>query len=569
MNFLTTLLEQYYLMEKLEDVIKNNPLIDEHIIRGYHANALPDGNKSDKLLNHVLKLHRAGEITPDRAHELKPHLTALHLSNQLNRIQTLKTLDDHKNATVGMNTITKKERVDVNTPVVYEDNNIVVKQHLNHESAIKGARLHPKNPMYKKTSEHGKAQWCVSLDNENGKHHFNYYTENGNDPMYTIHNKDTKRLTAFIANPNAGEHDLEIRDEQDKQLRPYQVLVDNKGLINTKVGDFVKEHYPDHVPVAYALLKARESAKHIKTLSQLNDAINGNNTYLKSELLNHPLLNEHHITKILNDHYPSPEHIISPLTDNLDNLVNHPLLNEHHITKILDANKDRMHKLVGDVELMGDVEVTNLEHLINHPKFNDNHRLQIINMPESKDKYDNALVAAKNFVLGHKSTDSAFITKMLDKHIPSNGGVLEGMMIADNPNVNEGHITQALASKSPYLRKFAIMHKYANEDQIMDTLKNDPDYLVRSEAIQHNKANLDHVNIAMQDPNESVRAHALHNRHANLDHIKSGLKDPSGTVRGYALSSPLITKELAAPFINDPSPFAAEKARDVMGVPKV
>ena len=113
MNFITTLLEQYNLMESLDSIIKANPNIPEQTIRDYHQHALPDGNKSDRVLNHVLKMHRNGEITPDRAAELKPHLTALHLSNQLNKISSLKTLDDHKNATVGMNTTTKKERVDI------------------------------------------------------------------------------------------------------------------------------------------------------------------------------------------------------------------------------------------------------------------------------------------------------------------------------------------------------------------------------------------------------------------------------------------------------------------------
>ena len=77
--------------------MKDNPHIPEQTIRGYHQNALPDNNKSDRLLNHVLKLHNAGEITPDRASELKPPLTALHNTKQLGKLSQLKTLADHTN----------------------------------------------------------------------------------------------------------------------------------------------------------------------------------------------------------------------------------------------------------------------------------------------------------------------------------------------------------------------------------------------------------------------------------------------------------------------------------------
>ena len=215
MNFLTTLLEQYSIMESLDSVIKSNPNIPEQTIRAYHQHALPDGNKSDKLLSHVLKMHKAGEITPDRAAELKPHLTALHLANQLNKISSLKTLGDHKKATVGMNTTTKKERVDVNTPILPSPNNLIVREHLNHESAVKGAILHPENPMFNKTSEKGKASWCLSADNAAGAQHFSDYTEEGNNPLYTIFNKDNKRVTALVANGKNSADSLEIRDEKD------------------------------------------------------------------------------------------------------------------------------------------------------------------------------------------------------------------------------------------------------------------------------------------------------------------------------------------------------------------
>jgi len=554
MTFYYTLLEHYQLMESLESTIKSNPHIPESIIRGYHSTALPDNNKNDRLLSHVLKLHKSGNITPDSAHLLKPHLTALAATNQLHQLKNLNTLDDHVNATKDImdKSITKKERVDINTPIIADTPDILVRQHLNHESAVKGAMMHPKNPMYNKTNEKGKAQWCLSVDDENGKAHFNHYTNNSEHPLYTIHNKKTKRVTAFVANPykegfeDSFDDTLEMRDENDHYLYPHQLLANNPGLEHTVVGDFFKAHHPEEVNLAHSITNAQEVTKHFKTLDQINKVLDGNDIYLKDSLINHPLFNEHHITKLLdtNENDTSYTHAKSIQYK----LINHPSFNEHHIAKSLDK--------IGNS--MGDFY--HMQRLMGHPKFNDTHRLQVINDTRNDSEFQDIKVS----VLSHKGTNSNFITNILDKDIDRNNAYRTAMMISNNPNVDHSHITQALKSTSGYLRRFAIGHKHASEDDITDRLENDPDYEVRQAAIQHEKATLDHVNKAMQDPADSVRADALHSKHATIDHIKAGLKDPSPTVRGYALKSPLITKELAAPLLNDTSPFVAEKARKAM-----
>ncbi len=49
------LLVETYIIESLNSVIKDTKDIPEDIIRQYYSNALPDNNKSDRLLQHVLK----------------------------------------------------------------------------------------------------------------------------------------------------------------------------------------------------------------------------------------------------------------------------------------------------------------------------------------------------------------------------------------------------------------------------------------------------------------------------------------------------------------------------------
>lgn len=58
------LIEYNILLESLDSIIKQTKDIDPDTIKMYHKYALPDNNKSDRLLNHVLKMHRKGELKP-------------------------------------------------------------------------------------------------------------------------------------------------------------------------------------------------------------------------------------------------------------------------------------------------------------------------------------------------------------------------------------------------------------------------------------------------------------------------------------------------------------------------
>jgi len=455
MTFYYTLLEHYQLMESLESTIKSNPHIPESIIRGYHSNALPDNNKNDRLLSHVLKMHKTGSITPESAHLLKPHLTALAATNRLNKLKELNTLDDHVNATKDImdKSITKKERIDINTPIIADTPDILVRQHLNHESAVKGAMMHPENPMYNKTNEKGKAQWCLSVGGEDGEEHFDHYTENGKNPMYTVFNKKTKKLSAIVAIPPKGRIDLEVRGEADKKIYPPVFLANNKGLIDTPVGAFFQKYYPEHVKNSYKVISAQDTVKHITTLPELNTAFKGNNEYLKTRLLNHPLLQSHHITDLLK-HKLDPEysHIVA------NKIINHPLLQSHHITDLLKHN---LNEYACEVVNNEDPEhITTLSKIVKHPKFNNDHRLQILENCNAR------FADIRNTIATDKSADSSFINTVLDKY-KNDPKILVPILIG-NPNVNEGHITQALQSPNEEIRAAAsaLLNKNANRTHV-------------------------------------------------------------------------------------------------------
>ena len=454
MNFITTLLEQYKLMESLDSVIKSNPAIPEQTIRTYHQHSLPDGNKSDKLLSHVLKLHKAGEITPDRAAELKPHLTALHLSNQLNKISSLKTLDDHKNATVGMNTDTKKERIITNTPTIYDTDDILVKQHLNHESAIKGAALHPKNPVRNRTNEPGKASWCVSVDDTQGKEHFDKYTEKGTHPLYTIHNKKTKRTTAFVADPERTY--LEIRDERDELKSPYHLIVNNPGVEKSKPGRFLLNHDPK-------LEDLIRRIPHYASADDLHKILAGKSASDKVAVFSHPNHNQTHIDAIMADKSKSSipakrnaihsEHVTS---DHIYNAINDDPLVSNEAMKHRNVTSDHIDKILDtDHE---DSIITALHHENLSP---DN-----INKAFAY-RGENEMGA---YAIQHPNANVDNLTKALDSEERAAGG-----MAMNHPKINSGHIDQALSHWDEEVRSDAIGHPLTTKKQLLAARKNEDD----------------------------------------------------------------------------------------------
>lgn len=346
MNFYTTLLEQYALMEKLEDVIASNPSIERKTIEHYHSTALPDNNKSDTLLRHVLKMHNAGAITPETAHLLKPQLTALAATNQLNKLKNFNTLEDHQNATKDImdKAVTKKQRVDKNTPVMLNTDDILVRQHLNHESAIKGARLHPENPVFKRTREHGKAQWCLSVDDKHGKTMFDRYTENGKNPVFTIFNKGTKRSTAMVPRPSDTYDSNEIRNETDNLVSPYRLLKDNPGIEHFKpIMDHINKYMPEvhdiinQVPfnankkqLVDSILSPNKKYRDAASLHDLNpymdDILPNKTAVLHLIKIKYPF-ESHHIDAMLKKNDP----------DELQGIAERGSLEPHHIDKLVDS----------------------------------------------------------------------------------------------------------------------------------------------------------------------------------------------------------------------------------------
>lgn len=518
MNFYNALLEQYHLLESLETTIRANPTIPEDIIRHYHSTALPNDNKRDSILAHVLKMHRAGAITPETAHLLKPHLTALANTNQLSKLKGLNTLNDHINATSEMQnkTTSKKERIDSNTPTVFtsKDGNIVVKQHLNQESAIRGARMHPENPMYNVPTEKGKCSWCVSADNEDGIFHFNEYTENGKYPLYTVHNNKTKRQYAVVPAPIEPGKSSELRDEDNKVVKPYNLLVNNPGLEHSQVGDFIKQYHPKAIKILNAL-------PHNATPTQIHNAILSGDEDLQKAAVAHPNVTANNLLTALDS-----QHRDVPIM-----VMNHALVDETHITKALGKNHRQY--------------VRNLA--INHPKANEGHINSIIgdlddliygnavahpnaSLDHIKDalKNDNDYIRAK--AISNIKATPAQISKVLDDKT----SLYARNAAIGNENADEGNISKALMDSEPEVRLAAIKHKNLTAKNITQALKDKKHEFVRAHALNSYKVTKSHIKQALEDESPNIRAKALRHSLTTHEQLVNALDDFSPEVKHQA-----------------------------------
>ena len=461
MNFYTTLLEQYALMESLNSIIKDNPHIPEQTIRHYHANALPDNNKNDRLLNHVLKLHKTGAITPESAHLLKPHLTALAASNQLNKLKNLNTLEDHQNATkdIADKSITKKQRVDKNTPTVFENNDIIIKQHLNHESAIKGAKLHPENPMYKETREPGKAQWCVSVDDENGANHYNYYTENGQHPLYSTLNKKTKRKSMLLADPNRELHNIEFRSETDGNIASdtpslYHYMHDNPGVEHTPVGKYLLEKNTKLKP-----LMQKINAK--TTSEELNDILKKGTLEEKTIAVTHPKFNNKHIQTMLDIGDHDSMKLLKPI-------LKHTPLSNSTINKALDSEYNVVSAVLGNPSLTsdhidkivkGDYPIYIQREALDHPSTTDGNLNNAIDANHTLASY----------ALLHRKARLPQLNAALKKY-PRHPGIVNNIL--GHPDATSEHVNHAVKMYNSSVVEKIFKHPESRLAHLYDLHKN-------------------------------------------------------------------------------------------------
>ena len=503
------ILENIFLNESLDSIIKDNKDIPEEVIRKYHSDALDDNNKSDRALNFVLKLHRKGEIIPDEAKNLKNHMrvvSKLNLFPKLKEVNSLSSLHELTSPHIDK-VATKKELNDADSPVVFENEHIKITQHKTHDSAVKGAMLHKDNPVANQCNEKGKAQWCLSVGGESGKSYFDSYTRNGSSPLYTIFNKKTKRVHALVADSSKSVSDRELRDEKDRNMYDDYPSLNNfinshKGIEDSVVGEHlfkgsdIPKGIHKELPADATPEKIREVAENLKPNFRLAANLNLNPNFRLAALA-HP--NAPHDLLASKIHIPHtsmnpnlPKHLLATALEHPDDEVRNMAVKHHKLTS------DQIDKFITD---------------------------------------KNATVRTNAVVNNDLSSDQ------IDRFITDENANVRHNAIS-KPNSSSDQINFVLKNdKHPAVKRLLMSHKNIDNSHIQTAL-NDADEDVRTAAIQHKKATEEDLSNVLENGIEKTKIAALDNKNINSNHIIKALDDKNANVRNKAASVSFLPKHI-------------------------
>ncbi len=336
------------------------------------------------------------------------------------------------------------KKAEEGTSIHYEDDDLIIKQHSNHPSAVKAGFLHVDNSCYDTTKEPGKAQWCVSANSEEAGKFLNNYTESGRYPLYTIENKKDKSKSAIVLNPNIG---VQLRDEYDNSTEPYQMVYRHPSIVNSQLGNKLLKmgntrELLDKVPV---------NASEEMLLKGLDD----NNSYVRKAVMSHPKATEEMLLKGLNDddlivreaavRHPkaTEEMLLEGLSDDdlivRDAAVRHPKATEQVLLKGLNNISYHVRKAA-----------------ISHPKATEEMLLKGVNDNKSAVRYA---------VVSHpKATE-----QMLLKGLSDNISEIRSASIM-HPKATEQVFLKGLDSYDPYIRHAAVLHPKATEQVLLKGL---------------------------------------------------------------------------------------------------
>lgn len=555
-----------FLIESLESVIKSNPHIDPEIIKKYHKDALPINNKADKLLNHVLKMHKNGLITPENTSEWQKHLTILNNSNQMNKLRDVDSLDTLKSITAGKENkaLTKKEAVDKDTPIVFENDDIVVKQHLTHASAVKGARLNADNRQYLNTKEPGKAQWCLSVDNDQGKRHYDSYTENGKNPLYTVFNKKTNSLHAIVADPDrripeessssSWYHDEdddslpEVRDELDRHRAEnvhdvHTFFLSHPGVEDSPVGKYLKSISPVNKLYNDPFKNmSREQVDHIirhEPNERVRESLLGM-SHITEDQIEHVIKNDPS-DRVRKAAIQNPNATVKNISTALkgdsslaQTALSNKLVNEDHLTEALNH-------VAGSVQHAA----------INHPKITEAHISQAL---------ANSEPYIKVMAIGKPKATEDHLTEALAGHDPS-----LSLAALKNPKITLDHLDSAMNSVYPEVRRAVLRHPKVTEKHLdMAMASNDSESKLL--AVQHPKATENHINLGLNEPttfqSHDVGGTALKHPNATLANLRNGYNSGDSSRQIIAVKHKNADEKLISDATRNPNQYVRCAAAD-------
>lgn len=355
MSFINFLLESYLSEAVIDNVIKSNPDVDPSIIKHYDSTALPEHAKNN--LDWVIRQHKKGNITPEDAHTLKP-LIATFTAHKDKIGENINKFDVNglKAATSRFMPTTKTTSNNVKN--IYEDDDIIVKQHKGADAISDMGSLPKNNPYHNECDGH--AKWCISLRGGANKAYVKQYTDGGKHPVYSIENKHTGRKYALVADPTSSSP--EFRDEKDQRPNMSEFLMNNPSILKTKPGKFLKDHFDEAKDFADTFKDhdvSKLTSNDIRDLyhkhlgnSKITDFLVSQKNAPKDILEHDYSQNKESFGRnisfpsLANPNFPKDKltHLIEHGTKNngegLEDIASHAHLEPHHIDKLLDYDKE-------------------------------------------------------------------------------------------------------------------------------------------------------------------------------------------------------------------------------------
>ncbi len=497
-NNMKMLLESILLEDKLSDLQSRYSHIHPDTIKDIWNNGVPSNNQG-KYIDWSIK-ENIKEHNPNRTKN------ALEIydrnKDKIGKFNHQWSVDDLESITHPFTDEGKSfnQKAEEGTSTHYEDSDIIVKQHSNHPSAVKGGFLHVDNSCYNNTNEPGKAQWCVSANSEEGNSYFNNYTESGKYPLYTVENKKDKTKTAVVLNPNKNP---ELRDEHDNALKPYQVIYNHPNIINSELGNKLlnmgdTKEILDKVPV---------NASENQLLKGLDD----NNSNVRSAAVSHPKATEQVLLKALNDTHWAVR----------KSAVSHQKATEQMLLKGLDDNDSNVRKAA-----------------VSHPKASEQVLLKGLN--------DNNTYIRKSAISHPKASEQVLLKGLNDKDSDVRKTAVS------HPKASEQVLLKGLNDNNTYIRKSAISHPKATEQMLLKGL-NDSDYNVGKAAVSHPKASEQVLLKGLNDNSWRVRHAAVSHSKVSEQMLLKGLNDSDSEVRKTAVSHPKASEQVLLKGLNDNS----------------
>lgn len=518
MTFIKYLLESYLMEDVIDDVSKDSN-VPREMVQHYYDHALDKSDKSQRALQFVVGLHKKGAIVPEHASDIKPHMATIARANLKGKLKSVNTLDDlHALTEPHMDkAVSKKERIDNDSPVVFENDHIKVIHHKTHESAIKAAALPAESPCH--SGLNGKAAWCVSAASNEGAGHFDRYTKNGKQ-LYTILNKKTNRKHALIIDHDTTLSDMELRDEHDRSVTGVH-------------GDPVYLHH---------FVSSHPGLEHSEVEKMFNN-ISATYVDLKKDL---PLNPSH---KEVQDALASPKW--TPTT----NYARHAALLSRHVSSEQLDHELENHSNSGSPYAAANENATPKQLDKALDSWSPATRANAAGNPNASfDNIQRAIEDKKPEVveaaLSSKHVTKQNLSSVLSRPTGGYENDLVKVQALHHALIDNDHLDTALKGYSEVVKMAAITHPKINAAQLQNVATNTNKKLAIV-AVEHKKANADVIHHGLSNIHTEVRVAAIKNPNATHRNIDKALDDKDPAVRLYAASHPNSTKEHVEKALHD------------------